>query len=100
MLDKPSPPPPANEKTASQPRFRNQSSVYSGGGGTGLLRKLFPIRQLQRLWRSTERAYKARKLRRSIHDLDERLMKDVGIPPEQIRAVLARRYAWTDPDFR
>src|SRR4051794_38433100 len=43
MLDKPSLLLPANEKAASQPRFRNRSGVYSGGGGTGLLRKLFPI---------------------------------------------------------
>lgn len=32
-------------------------------------------------------------------DMDERLMKDIGLPAEHIRAVLARRYTATDKDF-
>jgi uncharacterized protein YjiS (DUF1127 family) len=32
-------------------------------------------------------------------DMDERLMRDVGLSAEQIRAVLAHRYTATDKDF-
>lgn len=64
-----------------------------------LLRTLVRFRSLRWAWRRLRRARRWRKLRRSVYGMDERLMKDVGIPPEQIRKVLAQSYATNNLDF-
>ena len=55
--------------------------------------------QLRRLRRAWRRLRNRQKLRHAMSDIDERLMKDIGLPAEHIRAVLARRYTATDKDF-
>ena len=42
---------------------------------------------------------KWRKFLRSEYEMNESVMKDIGMTPEQIRAVLARRYAVRGTDF-
>ena len=55
--------------------------------------------QLRRLRRAWRRVSSRQKLRHAMSGMDERLMKDIGLPAEHIRAVLARRYRATDKDF-
>ena len=66
------------------------------GTGIALLYGRLQLRRLRRAWR---RVRNRRKLRHAMFDMDERLMKDIGLPAEQIRAVLARRYTSTGKDF-
>lgn len=62
------------------------------GDAAGLAYKLVQIRQLRAMWHRVQQARKRRRLRRAVSDMDERLMQDIGLPPEQIRIVLARRH--------
>ena len=55
--------------------------------------------QLRRLRRAWRRLRNRQKLRHAMSGMDERLMKDIGLPAEHISAVLARRYTATDRDL-
>lgn len=61
------------------------------GGAAGLIYRLLQSRPLRAMWQCVRHARKRRKLRRAVSDLDARLMLDIGLPPELIRTVLARR---------
>jgi uncharacterized protein YjiS (DUF1127 family) len=99
MLDTPPRSLVTNPNTASRPDFRYRTSLRFRTLCSGLLRVLSRNRQVRFVWRQAQQMQKWRKFLRSEYEMNESVMKDIGMTPEQIRAVLARRYAVRGTDF-
>lgn len=57
------------------------------------------LRRAARLLRRWVRLRRELQLRRALADMDERQMRDIGVPAEQIRAALSRRIPPIDTMF-
>lgn len=78
-----------NRNSLNHPRSRNRDHI-------ALLYGQLLFRRLLKTW---QRARNRRKQWHAVLDMDERLMNDIGLPPEHIKAVLRRRSTATDRSF-
>jgi len=67
-------------------------------GGFDVLTQRFNSRS-QRIWRRLVRLRLKRQLRQALSRMDRREMEDIGVHPDDIRAVLERKWPPVDTTF-